>query len=160
MDFASDSFFDSKRFRVLTVLNIFSGECVGIEIEKGIKRNDVVDLFDHIKSLRGVSRNIRCDNGPEFVSKALDKWAYENHVTLDFSRPGKPVDNAFVEFFIGSHRNECLNVNWFLSLEDARYKIEAWRIDYNEYRPHSSLGNKTPNDFARAQLFEAGKLNA
>jgi putative transposase len=160
MDFASDRFFDGRRFRVLTIVDIFSRECLGIEVDQGIKGNDVVYLLDHVKSLRGAPGHIRCDNGPEFVSKALDKWAYENRVVLDFSRPGKPTDNAFVESFIGSLRDECLNVNWFLSLEDARDKIEAWRVDYNEYRPHSSLDYKTPSDFARSGLFEAGKLTA
>ncbi len=80
------------------------------------------------------------DNGPEFISKALDRWAYENGVTLDFSRPGKPTDNAFVEWFNGRLRDECLNTDWSLSLEDARAKSEAWRRDYNESRPHTSLG--------------------
>ncbi len=160
MDFASDSFFNGRRFRVLTVVDIFSRECLGIEVDQGIKGDDVVTMLDHIKSLRGVPKNIRCDNGPEFVSKVLDKWAYDNHVTLDFSRPGKPTDNAFVESFIGSLRDECLNTNWFLSLDDARDKIETWRTDYNEYRPHSSLNYKTPSDFARSGLFEAGKLTA
>lgn len=160
MDFASDRFFNGRRFRVLTVVDIFSRECLGIEVDQGIKVNDVATLLDYIKSLRDTPRNIRCDNGPEFVSKAVDKWAYENHVILDFSRPGKPTDNAFVEYFIGSLRDECLNVNWFLSLGDARTKIEDWRVDYNEYRPHSSLGYRTPSDYARSGLFEAGKLTA
>ena len=79
--------------------------------------------------------------GPEFVSKALDNYSYQNNIKLEFSRPGKPVDNAFIESFNGSLRDECLNTNWFLSIEDARLKLEAWRVDYNEYRPHSSLGN-------------------
>ena len=143
---------------MLTVVDIFSRECLGIEVDQGIKENDVVDLLDDIKWVRGTPKNIRCDNGPELVSKAMDKWAYENHVTLDFSRPGKPMDNAFAESFIGSLRVECLNVNWFLFLEDALNKIEAWRMDYNEYRPHSSLDYKTPSDFARLGLFKAGKL--
>lgn len=152
MDFASDSFFNGRRFRVLTVVDIFSRECLGLDVDQGIKGDDVVSLLNHIKSLRGVPKSIRCDNGPEFVSKALDKWAYENNVALDFSRPGKPTDNAFVESFIGSLRDECLNVNWFLSLDDARDKIETWRMDYNEFRPHSSLNNRTPSDYARTEL--------
>ena len=160
MDFASDRFFNGRRFRVLTVVDIFSRECLGIEVDQGIQGKDVVGLLDYIRSLRGVPKNIRCDNGPEFVSGTSDKWAYKNHVILDFSRPGKPTDNAFVESFIGSLRDERLNVNWFLSLEDARDKIEAWRMDYNEYRPHSSLDYRTPSDFARSRLFEAGKLTA
>lgn len=158
MDFASDSLFNGRRFRALTVVDIFSRECLGIEVNQGIKGNDVVNMLDHIKSLRGTPQMIRCDNGPEFVSKVMDHWAYENKVKLDFSRPGKPTDNAFVESFIGSLRDECLNTNWFLSLDDARDKIETWRMDYNEYRPHSSLNYKTPSDFAKLWLFEAGKL--
>jgi len=152
MDFASDSLFNGRRFRTLTVVDIFSRECLGIEVDQGIKGNDVVTMLDHIKSLRGTPKMIRCDNGPEFVSKVMDQWAYENKVTLDFSRPGKPTDNAFAESFIGSFRDECLNANWFLSLDDARDKIETWRTDYNEYRPHSSLDYKTPSDFARLGL--------
>jgi len=158
MDFASDSCFDGRRFRVLSVMDVYSRECLGIEVDQGIRGQDVVSLLDHIKSLRGAPKNIRCDNGPEFVSKVLDKWAYEIQVALDFSRPGKPTDNAFAESFIGSLRDECLNVNWFLSLDDAREKIEAWRMDYNEYRPHSSLGYRTPSDYAGSGIFVAGKL--
>jgi len=96
----------------------------------------------------GRPRTIRVDNGPEFISKDVDLWAYWNHVTLDFSRPGKPMDNAMIESFNGSFRDECLNVNWFLSLEDAREKIEKWRQEYNMFRPHSSLGELTPWQFA------------
>jgi putative transposase len=158
MDFASDRLFNGRRFRALTVVDIVSRECLGIEVAQGIKGDDVVEMLDSIKLFRGVPRAIRCDNGPEFVSKVLDRWAYENKVTLDFSRPGKPTDNAFAESFIGSFRDECLNTNWFLSLEDARDKIETWRMDYNEYRPHSSLDYKTPDAFARSRLTEGGKL--
>jgi putative transposase len=158
MDFASDSLFNGRRFRALTIVDIFSRECLGIEVDQGIKGDDLVNILDYIKSRRGTPRIIRCDNSPEFVSKVLDKWAYENHIVLDFSRPGKPTDNAFAESFIGSFRDECLNVNWFLSLEDARNKIETWRVDYNEYRPHSSLDYKTPDAFTRSRLIEAGKL--
>lgn len=98
----------------------------------------------------GLPKTIRVDNGPEFVSKDLDLWAHMNKVTLDFSRPGKPTDNVFVESFNGSFRTECLNASWFLSLEDARSKCEAWRRDYNEVRPHSSIGRKAPMELARA----------
>lgn len=158
MDFASDRLFNGRRFRALTVVDIVSRECLGIEVAQGIKGDDVVEMLDSIKLFRGVPRVIRCDNGPEFVTKVLDQWAYENKITLDFSRPGKPTDNAFAESFIGSFRDECLNTNWFLSLEDARDKIETWRMDYNEYRPHSSLDYKTPDAFARSRLTGAGKL--
>lgn len=91
----------------------------------------------------------RVDNGPEFISKALDRWAYENRVTLDFSRPGKPTDNAFVESFNGRFRAECLDIHWFLSLADAREKIAAWRQEYNGTRPHTSLSFRSPSDYAR-----------
>jgi len=90
------------------------------------------------------------DNGPEFVSKEVDLWVYANNVVLDFSRPGKPTDNAFIESFNSRFRQECLNQHWFLSLEDARSKIEFWRLDYNRERPHSSLSNQTPEAFLRA----------
>lgn len=118
----------------------YSRECLGIEVDFALKGEDVVLSLDKINCLTGrIPNRIRVDNGSEFISKVLDKWAYENKVTLDFSRPGKPTDNAFIESFNGSLRDECLNANWFMSLEDAKEKIEAWRHDYNEYRPHSSL---------------------
>lgn len=148
MDFVSDGLFNGQRFRALTIVDNFSRECLCIEVAQGIKGEQVVDVLNRIKIRRGIPKTIRLDNGPEFISKSVDKWAYEHGVTLDYSRPGKPTDNAFVESFNGSFRDECLNVNWFLSLNDAKTKIEAWRKDYNEYRPHSSLGNKTPSDFA------------
>ena len=106
---------------------------------------------------RGAPRTIRVDNGPEFVSRALDCWAYGNGVALDFSRPGKPTDNAYVESFNGRFRDECLNAHWFLSLADARSKIEAWRRQYNESRPHTALGWRTPQEFALAATRKAAE---
>ena len=103
------------------------------------------------------AKTIRVDNGPEFVSKTLDRWAYQNGVTLDFSRPGKPTDNAFVESFNGRLRDECLNAHWFLSLADAKSKIEAWRRHYNESRPHTALGWLTPQEFALAAAQQAAE---
>jgi putative transposase len=96
---------------------------------------------------RGAPDRIQCDNGSEFISRVLDKWAYENGVTMDFSRPGKPMDNAMIELFNGTFRDECLNVNWFLSMEDAREKIEKWREEYNMFRPHSALADLTPQQY-------------
>jgi putative transposase len=148
MDFVSDALFDGRRFRALTIVDNFSRECPAIEVGQGIRGEQVVEILEYLKLVRGLPDTICVDNGSEFVSKVMDKWAYENKVVLSFSRPGKPVDNAFVESFNGSFRDECLNVNWFLSLDDARDKIEAWRRDYNEFRPHSSLGNMTPSEFA------------
>ena len=117
-------------------------------LESSITGDTVVDILDSISYHRGRPERIRVDNGPEFVSKALDNYSYQNSIKLEFSRPGKPVDNAFIESFNGSLRDECLNTNWFLSIEDAQDKLEAWRVDYNEYRPHSSLDNMTPSEFA------------
>jgi putative transposase len=147
MDFVTDSLFNGSRFRALTLVDNFSRECLAIEVGQHQRGVDVVDVLKRMAMDHGLPRSIRLDNGPEFISKELDKWAYENQVTLDFSRPGKPVDNAFAESFNGSFRDECLNTNWFLSLEDAREKIEAWRIEYNEWRPHSSLDNLTPRQY-------------
>jgi putative transposase len=106
--------------------------------------------------VRGAPKRFRVDNGPEFVSRALDQWAHLHEVTLDFSRPGKPTDNALVESFNGRLRDECLNTNWFLSLDDARYKIEAWRQHYNESRPHTSLGFVPPSVFAQRAARKGG----
>lgn len=147
MDFVSDALFDGRRFRALTLVDNYSRECLAIEVGQSLKGFDVVAVMERIKELRGVvTKRIQVDNGSEFISKALDKWAYENDVTLDFSRPGKPTDNAFIESFNGSFRDECLNVNWFLSLDDAKDKIEAFRNDYNSFRPHTSLRGLTPNE--------------
>jgi len=145
MDFVSDQLFDGKKFRALTIVDNFSRKCHVIEVGQSLKGIDVVKVMDQIKNQNEqLPERIQVDNGSEFISKEFDRWAYENHVTLDYSRPGRPTDNPFIESFNGSLRDECLNTNWFLSLEDARYKIESWRRDYNEYRPHSSLQGLTP----------------
>jgi len=152
MDFVSDNLFNGRRFRALTIVDNFSRECPAIFVDRGITGEQVVESLNRLKFTRGLPKTIQVDNGPEFISKALDKWAYEHGITLWFSRPGKPQDNALVESFNGSFRDECLNVNWFLSLEDARKKIETWRLEYNNWRPHSSLDNLTPNDFAKSKV--------
>jgi putative transposase len=157
MDFVSDALFDGRRLRALTVVDAHTREALAIDVDQGIKGEQVVEAMMRIAALRGAPKAIRVDNGPEFVSKALDRWAYENGVTLDFSRPGKPTDNAFVESFNGRLRDECLNAHWFLSLADARAKIEAWRRHYNESRPHTSLGWLTPNEYAAAAALRAAK---
>jgi putative transposase len=145
MDFVSDALFDGRRFRALTLVDNFSRECLEIEVGASLKGEDVVRVMQRMKLTRqAVPQRIKVDNGCEFISKALDKWACENNVRLDFSRPGKPTDNAFIESFNGSFRDECLNVNWFLSLEDAKDKINAFKEEYNHFRPHSALGNLTP----------------
>ncbi len=132
----TDSLFNGHRFRFLTIVDNFSRECLAIQIGQHFRGADVVKVVERLKTISGV---------PRFIE--VDKWAYENKVTLDFSRPGKPIDNAYIESFNGSFRDECLNTNWFLSLEDAREKIEEWRRDFNEWRPHSSLDNLTPRQY-------------
>jgi putative transposase len=146
MDFVADQLFDGRRFRALTLVDNFGRECLEIEVGQSLKGLDVVDVMERIKQMRGiVPKRVQVDNGSEFISKVLDRWSYENNVVLDFSRPGKPTDNAFIESFNGSFRDECLNVNWFLSLDDATEKIKAFKDDYNGFRPHSSLCGLTPN---------------
>ena len=139
MDFVSDALFDGRRLRALTLLDVHTREALAIEVDQGIKGEQVVNVLDAVVATRAAPQRIRVDNGPEFVSNALDRWAYEHGVVLDFSRPGKPTDNAFVESFNGRLREECLNVHWFLSLDDARAKIEAWRAFYKPASEHPSV---------------------
>ena len=155
MDFVSDALFDGRKFRALTVVDNHTRECLAIEVAQSLTGDDVVRVLANIaKERHQYPLRAQADNGPEFVSLALDKWAYENGVTLDFSRPGKPTDNPFIESFNGSLRDECLNTNWFMSLEDAKEKIETWRQDYNHFRPHSSLADVPPVLFAK-QFYES-----
>ena len=118
---------------------------------------DVVQVLEHTCRRTGYPKAIRVDQGSEFISRDLDLWAYRHDVVLDFSRPGKPTDNAFIESFNGKFRAECLNAHWLMSLEDAREKMEAWRRDYNEVRPHSAIGNKTPMELHRAAASPVGR---
>lgn len=123
MDFVSDELYSGKRFRALTIVDTYSRECLAIYVAQGILGTDVVNVLMTLQATRGKPEYIRVDNGPEFVSRSLDLWAYQEGVRLQFSRPGKPTDNAYIESFNGSFREECLQTNWFLSLEDARDKI-------------------------------------
>ena len=145
----ADQLFNGQRFRLLTLVDNFSRESLAIQMGTRLTGDDVVAALDRVKEARGCPQSIRVDNGPEFISKSLDWWAYFNKVTLDFSRLGKPTDNAYIESFNGRVRQECLNQHWFLSLADAQEQIDQWRLDYNENRPHSSLGNQTPVEFAK-----------
>ena len=155
MDFVSDQLYNGKRFRTLTLIDLCSRECLALHADKSITGEAVAEVLDNLKQTRGLPKRIKVDNGPEFISKALDAWAYFNQVQLDYSRPGRPTDNAYIESFNGSFRDECLNANWFMSLEDAREKIERWKNDYNHLRPHSSLTYLTPADFASKQALLA-----
>ncbi len=148
MDFVSGSLFDGRRLRALTIVDNFTRESPAIAAHQGIKGEQRVEVLEQIVADRSTPKSIRVDNGPAFISKALDPWAYEHGVTLDFSPPGKPTGNAYVESFNGRLRQESLNANWFLRLEDAPAKIEAWRRGYNESRPHTARGHVSPGEFA------------
>ena len=148
MDFVSDSLYNGRRFRVLTVVDDLSRECPVLEVDHSLTGQRVTRVLDRIALTRGLPEVITVDNGPEFISKALDLWAYENSVKLRFIQPGKPVQNAYIESFNGKFRNECLNDHVFVSLHSAQEIIETWRQDYNTERPHSSLSDMTPEEFA------------
>ena len=148
MDFVSDVLVNGRRLRALNIVDDATRQCPGIEVDISISGAHVARVLDRIGQQRGLPRRIVVDNGPEFTSHALDQWAYENAVELVFIRPGRPVENCFIESFNGKFRDECLNLHWFKKLEDAREIIETWRHEYNHFRPHSSLGWKTPAEFA------------
>ena len=160
MDFVADQLFDGRKIRALTVVDNYSRQCLAIHVGQSLKGEDVVAVMERLKTeFKSVPERIQVDNGSEFISKALDKWAYENNVILDFSRPGKPTDNAYIESFNGSFRDECLSIHWFLSLEDAQEKIEQWRQEYNTFRPHSSLQDSTPQEvFNRSRISPVSTL--
>ena len=143
MDFVHDQLFDGRKIRCLTVIDTFSRLSPVIDVRHSYRDTDVVATLERTTRDIGVPRTIRLDNGPEFVSKELDLWAFMRGVTLDFPRPGKPTDNSFIESFNGKFRSERLTANWFMSLDEAQQKCEARRRDYNDMRPHSSIGNET-----------------
>lgn len=150
MDFLSDQLFDGTKIRVLTIVDTFSKLSPAIDVRPRYTGADVVATLERVTRDHGFPRSIRVDQGPEFISKDLDLWAYMNGVVLDFSRSGKPTDNAFAEAFNGKVRAECIDQNWFLSIEDARVKCETYCHEYNTERPHSSIGNKTPIEFMKS----------
>jgi len=151
MDFVSDRFSNGLWFRVLTVLDQFTKEGLCTHADRRQTGKKVVEQLDMLVAERGAPESITIDNGGEFAGRDMENWAYVNGVKLDFIRPGKPVQNGFIESFNGRLRDECLNLEVFFDLEDAREKIERWRQDYNTNRPHSSLDDRTPAEFA--QLF-------
>lgn len=147
MDFVADQLEDGRRLRMLTVVDLFTRECPVIEAAHRLSGDDVVEVLERLRRAGWQPARIFCDNGSEFAGRLLDLWAYHHQVTLEFSRPGKPTDNAHIESFNGTFRNECLNTHWFSTLEDARMKIEAWRQHYNASRPHKALGYLTSLEF-------------
>ncbi len=152
LDFVSDWLALGRKVRMLTVVDAYTRESLAIEVDTSLPGARVARVLDRVIAERGAAPvEIRLDNGPELTSRALDQWAYERGVSLRFIEPGKPVQNAYIESFNGRLRDECLNEHWFLTLAHAQETIEDWRIDYNQRRPHSALGNLTPLEFSRLQ---------
>ena len=149
MDFTVDILADGRGFRTLNIVDDFTRECLAIEVDRSLPGLRVARVLDRLHATVGLPPSIVVDNGPEFAGRTLDAWAYARGVQLRFIRPGKPVENAYIESFNGKFRDECLNEHWFVSLADAQVTIEAWRIDYNTVRPHSSLDGATPDHFAK-----------
>jgi len=155
IDFVSDQLADGRRFRVLTAIDQVSRECVCLEVAQKLPADAVTAALDQAIWAYGQPKVITSDNGTEFTSNHFDQWAYKRGIQLDFIAPGRPVENAYIESFNGKLRDECLNMHWFESLAEAKRLIERWRIDYNETRPHSSLGNRAPAAYV-AELLGVG----
>ena len=151
MDFLLDGLFDGRRLRILTLVDDFSRECLVIEVDTSLPGARVLQVLNQVSSMRDVPKTIVVDTGPEFAGKALYAWAYKPGVGLHFIKPGKPVQNAYIESFNGKFRDECLNEHWFGSMAEAQASVEAWRQDYNTVRLHSSLGNRTPVEAVEEQ---------
>lgn len=158
MDFVHDQVADGRRFRTLNIVDDFTRECLAIEVAVSLPAIHVTRVLDRLAAERGLPKSIVVDNGTEFTSIVFDQWAHRHGVHISFIEPGKPVQNAYAESFNGKFRDECLNQEWFPSMSEARDIIEAWRCDYNEVRPHSSLGGLPPSLFASAMKTELNGL--
>lgn len=152
----SDALVGARKIRVLTVIDNYTRECLAFEVAGSLPSQAVTAALDHAMATCGKPMALTCDNGSEFTANHFDAWAYSRGIKIDCVDPGKFVQNGLCESFNGSFRDECLNVSWFLSLEHARKEIEAWRCDYNDARPHSGIGDKTPTEYATALLAQAG----
>jgi putative transposase len=147
MDFMHDTLAHGEKMRVLTVIDVFTRECLALEAKKCFRGEDVANILADLTKERGRPRMIQCDQGTEFTSLAMDHWAYWNKVRIDFSRPGKPGDNARNEAFNGTVRRECLTQHYFLNIQEAQRILDGWRFEYNNDRPHSSLNQESPVQF-------------
>ena len=154
MDFIADRLEDGRRFRALTVLDLYTRECLAILPGLSLTGGRVASCLERIRQSRGGPESIQVDNGSEFYSRAMDAWAYRCGVQLQFIRPGRPVENAHIESFNGRLRDECLNIHLFFTMDDARAKLEQWRVNYNESRPHRALGWRSPGEYALAVITE------
>jgi putative transposase len=148
MDFVSDTLATGRTFRVLTIVDEYTRECPAIEADTSLPGLRVIRVLEGLAANRGLPEEIRVDNGPEFVCRAVRSWCEKRQILLRYIEPGRPMQNGHAESFNGRFRDECLNANWFVTLGDARRVIEAWRLDYNRERPHSSLNYRTPIEFA------------
>jgi putative transposase len=149
LDFVHDAAESGRKFRVLSVIDVYTRECLALEVDTSFASRRVTRELEKIVAERGAPEAIRCDNGPEFTSRHFLAWGLERKIELVHIEPGRPVQNAYVESFHGKLRDECLNASWFGNLFEARAKIGTWKEEYNEERPHSSLGNLAPRVFAR-----------
>lgn len=154
LDFVSDAFTDGRRFRVLAVVDDYSRECLALIADTSLSGLRVTRELTELIKRRGKPNTIVSDNGTELTSMAVLKWCQETNIEWHYIQPGKPMQNGFVESFNGSFRDECLNETLFTSLDEARTKITEWKDDYNQNRPHSSLGNLTPNEYARKMALQ------
>ena len=150
MDFVHDRLSDGRAIRLLTMIDVYTRECIALEARRSWKSTDVVDVLRRLLDARAKPYCITCDNGSEFCAMPMDHWAYDNNVKLDYSRPGKPVDNCYIESFNALVRRELLNASYFESLDEAQRTAAKWRQEYNEVHPHSSLGHRSPQSFAQA----------
>jgi putative transposase len=150
LDFVSDALAGGRRLRLLGVLDLFTREALAIEVDVSLPGTRVAAVLERLAAERRLPEEIVLDNGPELAGKALDQWAAEREVRLRFIDPGKPIQNAFVGSVNGRLRDECLDQHWFTSLADARRTVEAWRVDYNQERPHSALGYQAPEAYRQA----------
>lgn len=148
LDFVHDELSTGQKFRALTVVDVFTREGLAIEVGQRLRGENVVEVLNRLVRQRGAPQFLFADNGAEFTGQLVDLWPYHHGTRIDFSRPGKPTDNAYIETFNGSLRDECLNLHWFETIAEAKRLIEAWRREYNESRPHMALGNETPQEYA------------
>ena len=164
MDFVSDTLAHGRTFRVLTIIDEHTRECLAMEADTSLPGLRVIRVLEQLAHTRGLPQEIQVDNGPEFVCRAVRSWCEKQHVLLRYIEPGRPMQNGHIESFNGRLRDECLNANWFLNLASTRKHLESWRNDYNQVRPHSAIGYSTPNEFAallaqrQPQPFIMGKL--
>jgi putative transposase len=150
MDYVADALIDGRKLRVLAIVDDYSRECLALEVDTSLPGSRVVAVLERLADIRGLPGSITVDHGPEFEGRLLDAWAYRRGVRLAFIRPGKPIDNCYIESFNGKFRDECLNEHWFITMQHARSTIEAWRIEYNTERTHSSVDDLTPEEFMNA----------